>query len=206
MQRIIRQRDTFAYHLAAPEMGEAIRTAPAAKAQNNINALPSGHSTKPYDVPEREGPRTQKIKIEPAFNSGPSAGTNGGGASTGRPSGSGGSGSVGSNGIMDISKPLADLIRARAPGVTIGGYRDDGPGRPDEHQRGSIDIMHPYDHGLDPDWVIQEGFKAGAPWSIWENKMYYPDGSTKPYTINPGMPNNATQRHEDHIHIGPLMN
>lgn len=200
MQRIIRQRDTFAYHLAAPELGEVLRAAPP-KAQNNINidALPSGHSTKPYDVPERTGPRTQKIKIEPQFYSGPSAGTNGGGASTGRPSGSGGSGSVGSNGIMDVSRPLVDLIKSKYPNVEIGGYREDWAG---EHARGSIDIMHPYDHGIDPNWAIQEGFKAGAPWSIWDNQMYYPDGSTKPYNAPA---DNPTQRHEDHIHIGPLM-
>ena len=135
--------------------------------------------------------------------SGVGGGTGGGGSWGGSPSG--GTGSVGAGGIMDISRPLHDLIKQKYPDVEIGGYRDDGPGRPSEHQRGSLDIMHPYNHGIDPNWAIQQGFNSGAPWAIWDNQMYYPDGRTEAYTINPGMPNDATQRHEDHIHIGPLM-
>lgn len=213
--RIKRQSETFAYRFAdSPFNPNDDRKKkpfdlsgtglPNLSEKADLDALPEGWSAKPFnDAAEAEanraGPKMPKIDVIPGASSGGSAGGN-----TARPGGGGG-GSVGAEGIMDVSRPLYNLIKEKYPDVTIGGYRDDGPGMPTEHQRGSIDIMHPYNHGIDPNWVIEEGFKAGAPWAIWDNQMYYPDGRTEPYNVLPGMPDDATQRHEDHVHIGPLM-
>ena len=37
----------------------------------------------------------------------------------------------------------------------------------------------------------------GVMYTIWQNKMWYPDGRSKPYGANP---NDATQAHKDHVH------
>jgi hypothetical protein len=213
MQRIRRQRETFCYRIAADAVGigdnkkkKPLDPSSPFDTKQDLNAQREGWNPDKFNnVPEPTGPRMDKMVVTQGMGRPGQSGSGGGGSNTARPGGGGG-GSVGAGGIMDVSRPLVDLIKQKYPNVEIGGYRNDGPGRPDEHARGSIDIMHPYNHGIDPNWAIQEGFKAGAPWSIWDNQMYYPDGSTKPYSINPGMPNNATQRHEDHIHIGPLIN
>jgi hypothetical protein len=149
----------------------------------------------------RSGPKVEKRVIVPG--AGGSSGGGGGGSNTARPSGSGSS-AVGAGGIMDVSRPLHDLIKQKYPDVEIGGYRPGGDGF-DEHNRGSLDIMHPYNHGIDPNWVIQEGFKAGAPWAIWEQQMYYPDGRIEGMEDRSHMGPAVTQNHFDHVHTGPLM-
>jgi hypothetical protein len=227
--RIKTQRETFAYRLADMSTPFIIGDNPGGRGDSGGGGRGGGNKAEPSpaapdastprgtlsgpwtsnpdkwnDMAEaennRSGPKVPKRVIVPGAG-GSSSGGGGGGSNTARPSG-GGSSAVGAGGIMDVSRPLHDLIKSKYPDVEIGGYREDWAG---EHARGSLDIMHPYNHGIDPNWVIEEGFKAGAPWAIWDNQMYYPGGRTAPYTLSPNQENNATQRHEDHVHIGPLM-
>jgi hypothetical protein len=200
VQRIRRQRETFCYRIAADAVGTGDNKKKKTSdpfspfdTKQDLNAQREGWNPDKYNnVPEPTGPRMDKMVVTQGMGlPGQSGGSN-----TARPGG----GSVGAGGIMDVSRPLVDLIKQKYPNVEIGGYREDWAG---EHAKGAIDIMHPYNHGIDPNWAIQEGFKAGAPWSIWDNQMHYPDGSTKPYNAPA---DNPTQRHEDHIHIGPLSN
>lgn len=135
---------------------------------------------------------------------GTGGGTGGGGSWGGSSSSGGGStggGSVGAGGIMDVSQSLHDLYKSKYPDVEIGGYRPGGDGF-DEHNRGSLDIMHPERHGIDPNWAMQEAFNAGAPWAIYNQTMHYPDSSRNYLMPDRGDP---TQNHFDHIHTGPLM-
>lgn len=123
--------------------------------------------------------------------------TSGGGGGGGSWGGGSGGGSVGDDGIMDISRPLYDDLKALSPDATIGGYRPGGDGY-DEHNNGALDFMTT-DHDL-AQQVIQKGFDHGAPWAIWQQQMHYPDGRVE------GMPDRGspTQNHMDHVHTGPL--
>ena len=225
--RIKRQRETFAYRLAdmstpfiigdggngrgsgggSGGRGRNEKASPVVPDANtprgNLSGPWTSNPNKWNQMAEaeqnRSGPKMPKRVITPGAPSGSSGGSAGG--NTARPSG-GGSGAVGDNGIMDISRPLYNLIKEKYPDVEIGGYREDWAG---EHAKGALDIMHPYNHGIDPNWVIQEGFKAGAPWAIWEQQMHYPDGRRVMMEDRSHMGPAATQNHFDHVHIGPLM-
>lgn len=127
--------------------------------------------------------------------SGVGGGTGGGGSWGGGSSGGGG-GSVGAGGIMDVSRPLYEQLRSINPDATIGGYREDSFG---EHSRGSLDFMTT--NPSEAQRAIQMGFGAGAPWAIWQQQMYYPDGRVEPMEDR----GNPTQNHMDHVHTGPLL-
>ena len=138
----------------------------------------------------------KKNRPPPYQGLGDSAGGGSGSASGGGVGGSAGGG-VGANGIMDISQPLYDELKALAPDATIGGYRVDDY---HEHDSGALDFMT-----TDADLAqqaIQKGFDAGAPHAIWQQQMWYPDGRTEPMETRAG--GDPTQNHYDHVHIGPL--
>ena len=74
----------------------------------------------------------------------------------------------------------------------IGGYRED-PAFPDEHPAGkALDAMinSPGEGYSIKDWALTQ---PGVDYAIWDNKMWYPDGSSKPYT--------GGNPHTDHVHI-----
>ena len=203
MQRIRRQRETFCYRIAADAVGTGDnkkKKTPDPSSpfdtKQDLNAQREGWNPDKYNnVPEPTGPRMDKMVVTQGMGlPGQSGGSN-----TARPGGGGG-GSVGAGGIMDVSRGLHDTIKQMAPDVEIGGYRPGGDGF-DEHNRGALDIMHPYNHGIDPQVAIQESFNAGAPWAIWQQTMHYPDSSKNYKMEDRGDP---TQNHYDHIHTGPL--
>ncbi len=124
-------------------------------------------------------------------------GSGGGSSSSSSSSGGGGGdpGGVGAGGIMDVSRPLYEQLKSLDPNADIGGYREDSYG---EHSRGALDYMT-----TDPEvaaQVRQMGFDAGAPHVIWQQQLWYPDGSVEPMEDR----GDPTQNHMDHVHIGPL--
>lgn len=204
--RIQRQSETFAYRMAGG-LSSLFDLSPAAQGIGGggkakaIDALPQGDSAAPYEAmaqaeANRSGYQAPKMKVTPGA---PSGGRGGGGSSAGSNGGSG-SGNVGAGGIMDVSRPLYERIKKEHPDADIGGYRPGGDGF-DEHNHGALDVMHPLEHGMDPNQIMQEGFEAGAPWAIWQQTMHYPDPSRNYLMPDRGDP---TQNHYDHVHLGPL--
>jgi hypothetical protein len=206
MRRIKSQRETFAYRFAADAVsGDNPKKKkddyfgldiPEVDQQRNLDALPGGGSSADYynqqAKEEETGPagtsgRMQQMTINPGFGAG---GNSGGGSA----SGSGGAGGVGANNIMDVSRSLYDHLMKEFPGSNIGGYRPGGDGY-NEHNRGALDFMNPGD----PQKVMQEAFAAGAPYVLWQQQQWNPDGSRSPMEDR----GDPTQNHFDHIHIAP---
>lgn len=108
-----------------------------------------------------------------------------------------GGGGVGNDNIMDVSRPMYDALKSEFPDAEIGGYRPGGDGF-DEHNNGALDFMTTdqaqFERGRDI------AFENSAPYVMWQNNLYYPDGSIKPDTT----PESGTAGHFDHFHTGPL--
>jgi len=220
--RIKTQRETFAYRLADASTpftigdnpggrgsgggggrggGNKAEPSPAAPDANTPRGTLSGPWTSNPDKwnamaeaeANRAGPKVEKRVIVPGAGGGSSAGGNsssgvGTGYQRGNPDGSG---------ILPGSRPLYDSLQKKFPGADIGGYRAPGDGF-DEHARGALDFMT-----TDPDIAAQvraDAFAAGAPYVLWQQQQWNPDGSTSPME-NRGDP---TQNHFDHVHIAPI--
>ena len=100
-------------------------------------------------------------------------------------------GEANDNRLLPGTQALNDALSERFPGTEIGGYRED-PAYPDEHPAGkALDFMtSDIEVG---NQALQTGWEGGADYAIWQNKMHYPDGSTKPYT--------GPNPHTDHVHF-----
>lgn len=100
-------------------------------------------------------------------------------------------GKANGNRLLPGTQALNDALSERFPGTEIGGYRED-PAYPDEHPAGkALDFMtSDIEVG---NQALQTGWEGGADYAIWQNKMHYPDGSTKPYT--------GPNPHTDHVHF-----
>jgi SAM-dependent methyltransferase len=100
-------------------------------------------------------------------------------------------GKANSNRLLPGTQALNDALSERFPGTEIGGYRED-PAYPDEHPAGkALDFMTTdIEVG---NQALQTGWEGGADYAIWQNKMHYPDGTTKPYT--------GPNPHTDHVHF-----
>ena len=124
-------------------------------------------------------------------------------ASLGQPGGSagggagGGGGSADGDGILPGSRALYDQLLKDHPGANIGGYRPPGDGY-DEHANGALDFMTTDDAQAAK--VREKAFAAGAPYVIWKQQQWNPDGSVS------GMEDRGdpTQNHFDHVHIAPI--
>jgi hypothetical protein len=113
----------------------------------------------------------------------------------GRPSGGGGS--ADGDGILPGSRALYDQLLAEHPGAEIGGYRPPGDGY-DEHANGALDFMTTDDAQAAK--VREQAFAAGAPYVIWKQQQWNPDGSVSKMEDR----GDPTQNHFDHVHIAPL--
>jgi hypothetical protein len=100
-------------------------------------------------------------------------------------------GKANGNRLLPGTQALNDALSERFPGTEIGGYRED-PAYPDEHPAGkALDFMTTdIEVG---NQALQTGWEGGADYAIWQNKMHYPDGTTKPYT--------GPNPHTDHVHF-----
>lgn len=154
----------------------------------------------PGNLPGQNIHPSQNISITapdtPSTPSGPSSPS-----SPGTPSGPstpktpGGVPQAGDAKYMPQTKPLYDELMKDYPGADIGTYRVDSY---HEHDHGAMDFMT-----KDPsqaDAVRQKAFAAGAPYVLWQQKQWNPDGSTTPME-NRGSP---TENHMDHVHIAPI--
>lgn len=108
-------------------------------------------------------------------------------------------GGTGADGIMDVSRPLYDDLKSMFPDSTIGGYRPGGDGY-DEHNHGALDFMTTDD--AQARQVMQKGFDYGAPYVLWQQRQWNPDGTSSAMETRAG--GDKTQNHFDHVHIGPL--
>jgi hypothetical protein len=201
MRRILSQRETFAYRLAADAIENPQKKKedyfgldiPDVDKEKNLNALPGGGASADYfnqkAAEEESGPagtsgRMDKMTVTPGDPSGGSAGGNS----------SGGGGGVGANNIMDISRPLYDELMQHNPGANIGGYRVDNF---HEHDSGAMDFMT--EDPAQAARVRQDAFAAGAPYVLWQQQQWNADGSRSPMPDR-GSPND---NHFNHVHIAP---
>ncbi len=100
-------------------------------------------------------------------------------------------GETNDNRLLPGTQALNDKLKELYPGIEIGGYRED-PAYPDEHPAGkALDFMTT-DVELG-NKALQTGWEGGADYAIWQNKMHYSDGTTKPYT--------GPNPHTDHVHF-----
>lgn len=102
-------------------------------------------------------------------------------------------------GLQPGAAQLRDIIRDKFGVNDIGGYREaDGY---NEHSTGrALDVMTGQDAALGTsikDFAIANAKKIGLKWAIWQQKMWYPDGSSEAMEDR-GSP---TQNHMDHVHI-----
>ena len=102
-------------------------------------------------------------------------------------------------GLQPGAAQLRDIIRDKFGVKDIGGYRaEDGYG---EHSTGrALDVMVGDNAALGTsikDFAIANAKKIGLKWVIWQQAMWYPDGSSQPMEDR-GSP---TQNHMDHPHI-----
>ncbi|AKC03043.1 tail length tape measure protein [Gordonia phage Gsput1] len=102
-------------------------------------------------------------------------------------------------GLATGTSQLRDAISERFGITDIGGYRpEDGYG---EHSTGrALDVMVGGDSAKGDqvkDFAVQNADAIGLKWAIWQQKMWYPDGSSE------AMPDRGspTQNHMDHVHI-----
>lgn len=205
--RIHRQRETFAYRIAADnpfDPGDNPRKKkddpfgldiPDVDQEKNLNALPGGgESAARYNqMAEAEenagGERMQKMMVTPGA---PSGGGRGGGGSN---SSGGGGGTPDGSGILPNARPLYDTLMKNNPGADIGGYRVDNF---HEHDSGALDFMTG-----DPNQanrVMQDAFAAGAPYVLWQQQQWNADGSRSPMEDR----GDPRQNHYDHVHIAPI--
>lgn len=103
-----------------------------------------------------------------------------------------GTGATDSSGkLLPGTQALSDTLSSQFPGIDIGGWRED-PAYPDEHPAGkAIDFMT--SDLATGNKALSTGWSSGADYAIWQNKMHYPDGTTKPYT--------GPNPHTDHVHF-----
>ncbi len=91
---------------------------------------------------------------------------------------------------------------ARFPGVTsTGGYNPNVTHSWDEHQTGeAVDFM--VSSKADGDRIVaycmQNAEALGVRYCIWQQRMWYPDGTTEAMAERPGGP---TANHMDHVHV-----
>lgn len=107
---------------------------------------------------------------------------------------------AGEDRLQDIAKLMGRIIKQLWPkGVSaIGGYRP--PDGYNEHSSGrALDVMiNDAQTGTQiKDWSMANSPKYPVDWTIWQQKMWYPDGRSE------GMPDRGdpTQNHMDHDHI-----
>lgn len=201
--RIQRQSETFAFRMAAdqqspfmpPKKKDEDVSTPDVNRKRNINALPRGHDPSAYQSDEAtDGPRMQKL-VPTQFGTGNSAGGNSFGGGSGIGNGNyrvaPGGGQKNQNNLLPGTQRLNDILKGMYPNVEIGGYRED-PAYPDEHPAGkALDFMtKDLNQGRA---VIDTAWQNGADYAIWQNQMWYPNGTTAPYT--------GPNPHTDHVHI-----
>jgi hypothetical protein len=208
MRRILSQRETFAYRLAADNPYSASDN-PQKKKEDYFGLDIPGMEKANLDTPaggggsadrynqqaaeEESGPagtsgRMQKMTITPG-----GGGRGGGGGSNS--SGGGTGGTPDARGLLDNNRGLYDTLINNNPGANIGTYRVDDF---HEHDHGALDFMT-----SDPAQaarVRQDAFAAGAPYVLWQQQQWNADGSRSPME-NRGDP---TQNHFDHVHIAPI--
>ncbi|MDD7812627.1 phage tail protein [Mycobacterium sp. CSUR Q5927] len=99
-------------------------------------------------------------------------------------------------GLVAGTEQLRKIISERFGITNIGGYRaEDGYG---EHSTGrALDVMTTTQGDAVKDFAIANAAAIDLKWAIWKQRMWYPDGSSKPMADR-GSP---TQNHMDHVHI-----
>ena len=102
------------------------------------------------------------------------------------------------NGLQSGAASLRQIIMDQFGVTDIGGYRpEDGYG---EHSTGrAIDVMvSDVAKGTAiKDFVVANAKALGLKWAIWQQAMWYPDGTTSPMEDR----GNPTQNHMDHVHV-----
>ncbi len=207
MRSIVSQRDQYTYRFAGdcPPGQICNEDQPAVgQVDGKETAGPSkGNSGTDYTAKD---PGVGPIYQGTGGSFGPNGGYGGGGGvGSSAGSSSGGSGgtsgprndAVGEGGIMDISRPLYDQLKAIDPNATIGGYRPGGDGY-DEHNNGALDFMTTDQAQFEK--IRDTAFANGAPYVLWQQTQWNPDGTSSPMEDR-GSP---TQNHMDHVHTGPL--
>lgn len=102
----------------------------------------------------------------------------------------------GNSGLNPAAAQMRSNLLKQYPGTSIGGYSGTVDQPWDEHQTGdAIDFMTT--DLAQAAAVRDQAFANGAKHVIWDQKMWYPDGSTE------DMPDrgNPTENHKDHVHI-----
>ena len=99
-------------------------------------------------------------------------------------------------GLVAGTDQLRKIISERFGISNIGGYRgEDGFG---EHSTGrALDVMTTTQGDAVKDFAVANASAIDLKWAIWRQRMWYPDGSSKPMPDR-GSP---TQNHMDHVHI-----
>lgn len=99
-------------------------------------------------------------------------------------------------GLVAGTDELRKIITERFGISNIGGYRgEDGFG---EHSTGrALDVMTTTQGDAVKDFAVANASAIDLKWAIWRQRMWYPDGSSKPMPDR-GSP---TQNHMDHVHI-----
>lgn len=113
---------------------------------------------------------------------------------------------VNTDGAQVNTIAVADAIRQYFPGITdLGLYRS--PDGYDEHSSGeAADAMIPnWDSPAGKalgdqvsQYVLSNAQAFGVQYTIWQNRMWYPDGHSTDYGHDP---NNPTDSHMNHVHI-----
>ncbi|NMO00834.1 hypothetical protein HH308_06355 [Gordonia sp. TBRC 11910] len=97
------------------------------------------------------------------------------------------------------ARRLGRIISQKFSINDIGGYR--APDGYNEHSTGrALDVMVGDDTAKGnevKDFVLQNAKNIGLKWAIWQQTMWYPDGSSSPMEDR-GSP---TQNHMDHVHV-----
>lgn len=99
-------------------------------------------------------------------------------------------------GLVAGTDQLRKIITERFGISNIGGYR--GADGYNEHSTGrALDVMTTTQGDAVKDFAVANASAIDLKWAIWHQRIWYPDGSSKPMPDR-GSP---TQNHMDHVHI-----
>lgn len=212
MRRILSQRETFAYRLAAdnPYMSS---DNPQKKKEDYFGLDIPGMEKANLDTPaggggsadrynqqaaeEESGPagtsgRMQKMTITP----GGGGRGGGGGSNSSGSSGYQGNGQSGRDGLNPGAMAFYDQLAKDYPGASMGGFNPVVDQPWDEHATGdALDFMT--SDLAQGNAVRDRALENGAKHVIWQQKLWYPGGRSEAME-NRGSP---TENHYDHVHI-----
>lgn len=111
-------------------------------------------------------------------------------------------------GLKDQVRLVGDIVKASFAGIKeIGGFRTQGTvGGEGSHRHGeAIDIMLTQNKSQEgrsiANWLVANADELGVYYVIFDNQIWTKGRPYwRHYNIIKGRPNNATQRHEDHVH------